>query len=460
MLAQREWRLTSLYLLGVTAPLEVYRTDVGGLDVSLFRLSLLIMLFVALSRRSGIRELFSNFRNPLAAIYTLFLAVLLLAVLAHPINVFLGGREAAQVGIGVATIILIVQVACGETIERVCQAIAVGAVLPILAGAWQGISPKLGGHGALPLLDHLPAAPGLEVTRQALAAFGPIGTRAKGTFGDPNHFGIYLLFVISLAAALALRAGFRGDRRRQVSFGALTVAAVATLVATFSRSAWMGAAVVGVIMIVGLVDAWRVGPLRRPRTSVAVFLAVAAVGLFAAVAPSVAERIAPGSRINALSDQTHGHTVRFAFDQFVAHPLLGIGPGGIGIRLHQGSRTSGAHSSYLTFAAELGVPGLFVLLLAAAFTVRLLITLWRSLRGTPNGMLAVALGAAYAGYLAGNVTYDVWLDDFHWLVLGSVAASAAKYAVGDDSRRLVAGLAAKLHPRFPAQSARLATRRR
>ncbi len=42
----------------------------------------------------------------------------------------------------------------------------------------------------------------------------------------------------------------------------------------------------------------------------------------------------------------------------------------------------------------------------------------------PNSIdwVIAALAAAYAGYLASNVVYDLWWDDFHWVVLGTLLA--------------------------------------
>jgi O-antigen ligase len=431
-----KWNLACVYLLAMAAPLEVYRTVAAGIDVSLFRLSLLIAVGVLLaSARGQLRELLANRRrglryllgwitNPLVAVYLLLACVFVLAMLVHPINTFLGQRQAAQIVIGVVALALIVRLAQNESFERVAVAVVVGAVLPVLAAIWQALAPRLGASGALPLLSHLPVASGLQVTRQALASFGPIGARSKGTFGDPNHFGIYLVFTTCLAFALMVLAGSRENRRAQVSFGAMAAASAATLVATFSRSAWIAAVIGAVVVAMGLIDAWRTGLLRPPPRRVAVFAAIGAVALSVGVIPSVAERVAPSSEINVISDRTHASTMRFAYDQFIAHPVLGIGPGGIGAKLSQRTRTSGAHSTYLTVAAELGIVGLVALLMAAATTLLYLARAYRSMHGTSMVMPVIALAGAYIGFLGANVTYDVWWDDFHWLMLGAVAVLA------------------------------------
>jgi O-antigen ligase len=424
-LAHGDWRRIALYLVAATAPLEVYRTVIGKVDISLFRLSLLIAVIV-LAVGPGRRAILARWaRLPLARAYLLYAGVVVLALAVHPINQFLAEREVAQVVIGVVAVGIIAELARTQSIERVAIAIVIGGVLPMLAAAWQGLAPEVGASEALPLLDRLPAAQGLEITRQALSSFGTVGARAKGTFGDPNHFGVYMGLVICAAVALTVIAVQRRNRSAQIAYGAMSVAAVATLVATFSRSAWVGTVVAAVLIAAGVGRAWHTEALRRPGRRVVAIAVVAAVAVSAGVAPRVAERVAPSSKINVVSDRSHANTVRFAWHQFLHHPVIGIGPGGLGIRLHSPPRTSGAHSTYLTVAAELGVLGVLALFLAIALALRTLVGAYRRLSATPMVALAVGLGAAYVGYMASNVTYDIWFDDFVWVMLGAITALGA-----------------------------------
>lgn len=435
VLSRRRWQLAMLYLLAATAPLEVYRTVIGKIDVSLFRLSLLLAIVVLAVDAQRASSFGRWTRQPLVVSYLLLGGTVVVAMFVHPINRFLGERQVAQILIGVVALGVVSELARRQSAERVATAIVMGAILPILAAAWQGFAPKVGASQALPFLDKLPAAKGLEITRQALSSFGAIGARAKGTFGDPNHFGVYLVFVVCLAMALILMAAQRGSRHNQISYGAMMAAAIATLVATFSRSAWIGGVLAALIIAAGIVRAWRIGAVRPPNRRVATLATAGALALSAGAAPRVVERVEPSSAINVVSDRTHANTVRFALRQFTDHPVLGIGPGGLGVKLRQPPRTSGAHSTYLTVAAELGAVGLLALLLAGALALRLLAGAYRALGRAPLAMLALALGAAYVGYLASNVTYDIWFDDFHWVILGAVIALAAEAGmIGEHTR--------------------------
>jgi O-antigen ligase len=346
----------------------------------------------------------------------------------HPIHQFLGVREAAQIAIGIVALAITAELVYRESLQQGAVAIVLGAVLPILAAGWQAIGPRIGASGALPLLDRLPAANGLEITRQALSSFGSVGARAKGTFGDPDHFGVYMILALGTALALTLFSLQREDRRAQISLAAMTAACAAALAATYSRSAWIGGALGTVLTLAWGFAAWRKGGLRLPGRRVMIAVIVGVLAVAAVEAPSVIERATPGSKINVVSDREHASTVRFAFRRFTAHPLLGIGPGGLGVELKLPPRTSGASSTYLSVAAQVGIFGLLFLLAAAAIAIGLRVRTYRSLEGRPSRALAVGLGAAYVGFMAANVTYDVWFDDFHWLVLGVVAGSFATLA--------------------------------
>jgi hypothetical protein len=418
----RRWERTALYLLAVSAPLEVYRTAVGKIDISLFRLSLLVAFAVLVLGSPGRRWALARWaRLPLVLTYSALGVVVVVALVVHPINQFLGVREAAQIAIGIVALAITAELVCRESPERAASAIVLGSALPVLAAAWQAIGPRIGASGALPLLDKLPAARGLEITRQALSSFGSVGGRAKGTFGDPDHFGVYLIFAMCIALALTLHSLQRDDRRSQISFAAMSTAGAVTLAATYSRSAWIGGALGALIITGWSLAAWGMGRLRLPGRRVLVPIIVGVVAVAAVEAPSVIERATPGSKINVVSDREHASTVRFAFNRFTAHPLLGIGPGGLGVELKLPPRTSGASSTYLSVAAQVGAFGLLALLAGAAIAMWMLTRAYRSLEGRALRVLPLGLGAAYLGFMAANVTYDVWFDDFHWVVLGVVA---------------------------------------
>lgn len=425
--ARGRWDRTLLYVLAVTAPLEVYRTGIAGINLSLFRLSVLGGLvwlgtdFVR--RKTGEPLVFvsGSAAKRLVLAYVLLAVLVAVSLLFTTANEFLAKRLLAVILLGVAAITVVDQLARRSPAEEILKAFALGSVLPILAASWQGLSTTFGVSAQLPLLNALPAEKGLEKTRDALISFQGVGTRVKGTFGDPNHYGVYLALVVAAAIALFLLARRQEDRRSTTMFGALLAAAGASLVATYSRTAWL-AGTVAVLAIAILVapTVRRFGVPKRLRLTTPVAIVVALLALSPA-AVVVVERLDPSSSINVETNRSHSETLHAALDQFRAHPLFGIGVGELGIVLDQGPRTSGAHSSYLTVAAELGVLGLSAVLIALALAVTVAARAYWGLRTTAAAFVPAALLSSYLAFVVANATYDLLWDDFHWVLLGGIA---------------------------------------
>jgi len=120
------------------------------------------------------------------------------------------------------------------------------------------------------------------------------------------------------------------------------------------------------------------------------------------------------------------------------HPFSGVGLGGYGHYANEPSIISSAHSTFLTVAAELGIVGVALLLGAISVT---LIAAVRSTRRASGGNRAILGGftAAYAGLAVANIIYEVWMDDFQWVLFGLVLALTTQPYVallkGRDDKR-------------------------
>ena len=436
LLLRGDWHRTCVYLVGLTAPLEVYRTTVRDLNPSLFRLSLAIAavtVVVGLVRDRGTswRELVSARAYPLAGAYLVLLLVVAMSIAANG-DTFLGRRLVAVLLVGIVGMVVLTELVRRTSIQTLAVALVAGAVLPILAACWQVLAPEVGADQSLPLLSELPVAEGLEQARSESAVLSAGATdeettRLKGTFVDPNHFGAYLVFVLALASALAASA-FRRDRRDQAAaLAALGFATASVLVGTYSRSAWVAAAVAvaGAALVAGPA-LWR----SLPRRVLIAGTAVLAVTALAALAiPDVRDRLSPGSAVNASSNAVHRENAEVGLDAFRERPLLGIGPGELSARMNAGVRTSAADSTYVTVVAELGAVGLFALLLTAGLALQ---ALW--LRRHEHDLLPLALAGAYAGFLVANVFYDqLWWRDFHFTIVGLVVALSALHVASPRS---------------------------
>jgi hypothetical protein len=425
VIAKREIERSAILLIFVTAPLEVYRTPLAGYNISLFRLSLLIGAIVVLVR--GRRRIASSIRQPLPWLYLVFVAVMAASLLTASDNSFLGVRLLSQVLIGALTVMVIVGLAVGLTGVDCARSFLVGAILPLLAACSQGILFTFGVRPSNPLLDFLPAASGLEKTRLDNVFIGEQGIRLSGTFGDPNHFGVYLVVVIMLALGLSVRSAVDpASRFDALTFGSLAAAATVTLLATYSRTAMLGLLVASAAL--AALGMTRRRDLKLRLLNIRAGLAVILIGaiLVAPLAPRLAARLDPNQRENAISNNNHAETARIALTDYRRNPIAGIGLSDLGPKLNQGVRTSGAHSAYLTVAAELGSIGLLILLTAAAWTFLSLTRLLRRQASVPSAAVPVALLAAYVGFAVANATYDLWWDDFHWVLLGSIAVASAE----------------------------------
>jgi hypothetical protein len=417
----RNARRAMLLLLAVTAPLEVYRTPILDVNVSLFRLSLLAAVVTVLVTPS-IRGRFPGaFQSRLPLCYGALAGLMLISLVSLSDNVGLGARLTGQVVVGTIAIACVATLAAGEPPARLMRYLIAGSALPILAAGWQRLSLELGGEGVLPLLSLLPVPEGLEVTREPVSTFE--GTlRLRGTFGDPTHFGAYLTIVAAVIAGAALASLRNRDRRAASVYGLLLVVAVAVTVGTYSRSAWLG---MGTALAIVAVASWMRLIRERPGSllpaAIPVGLAAVFIVLSAPFAPTIEARLGPSQQSNVVSNTAHERTVSVALDELADNPLAGIGLADLGPKLDQAVRTSGAHSSYLTVAAELGGAGLLLLIAALVFAVQRLLSA-RSASDQVGRLLLHATTAGYAGFAVASLFYDLWWDDFHWVVLGLIAS--------------------------------------
>jgi len=428
---------TIVCLLAATAPLEVYRTTIAEMNVSLFRLSVAVavMTFVLGGGSPSLRSWLSSprrrvplWRTPGSAIvisYVVLATLVLASIALNPASPFLGLRLAASIVIGVVVIVMLVAFARDLSTEQLLAIVATTAALPILAGCWQLIAFSRGWDPALPLLNQLPLAEGLEKSRDSAQLLGATGIRARATFGDSNHYGAYLICIVALAAGSFVVALLRRDSRGAVCGGALAAASCCAIVATYSRSAWLGCGAALVLALALSVPTLRTRVPRRVLLVGAASVVVMAIGV-APLTPTIRERFDSAASTTETSNRSHVESVEFASRTFGSNPLFGIGIGGIGQRLDQGPRTSGAHSSYLTTAAELGLPGLLALLFAGGAVLLVFLRYYKRTRGSSESAVALGLLAGYSGLLAANLVYDLWWDDFHWILVSLAVLVASR----------------------------------
>jgi O-antigen ligase len=228
--------------------------------------------------------------------------------------------------------------------------------------------------------------------------------RAQGLFIEPNELGCFCSMAGLAAIGLALGARtFRG--RMLAGLGVALI--LAALALSLSRGAWLGT-FAGLMFLLLMVSQARraVALLAVPLVMAAVF-----VNAFLPDHPRV-QVIGERARVLTKSDQPYeGRPAIWneALRQIRAEPVSGSGPGNFSV----GSRrlastgetvyTRHAHNLYLNTAAELGLPGLALLLaLIATLAVTALTTLRALKRQSRPGDRAVVAGLA-AGVLSFGV---------------------------------------------------------
>jgi O-Antigen ligase len=411
-------RLWPAALLVMTAPLEVYRSSSGaGANVSLFRLALLVAIGALCIDLARGRMRFPRALAVPLVIYGGLVLWQLISLFTVTSNPSLAHRFIGQYVAGLAAAFVITCYVERKDLRIIGPLFAAAAVLPLVAGAYRVFSVSRGGGGDLPGLTELPLDLAIEAARQS-GSFLLDGTqRLNATFTDPNLFGFYIATVFILSVALTCRALFADKPvrwRAAVSYVLLMVSAAVALAGTYSRSAWLLAAagVTALAVLLGR-EFW-----SRTRVIAGCVGAVAALGL---ASPFIISRLESSEPGNAKSTQVHEHAVNIALELVARHPLVGVGLGGYGRYAGEPAIISSAVSTYLTVAAELGLPGL-ILLLGAIVTT--LVAAVRTVVVSTGGdrMLLAGLVAAFAGLALANTIYEAWMDDFQWVLFGLVLA--------------------------------------
>lgn len=263
---------------------------------------------------------------------------------------------------------------------------------------------------------------------RAEAGGAVVANRIEGVLGGPNHLGGFAAMVALLAAALAV--GGRTRRVRILAAGAV-VPAVAALLFSLSRGAWMGAATGGVALAVLLPES------RRYALAGGSALVVVALAFGALQPDAVQVEVVQARLSTVVSGDVGPYDDRPAIwaegrRHVMEKPLTGQGPGNFPVasaRWHSDVRAgvSHAHNTILTVAAE---AGLVAAALVVIFTVAIARTAWRAAqraRGFAN-RAAVAGCAAALATLIGHGVVDYTLRSpvlrvLPWLLVGLVLAA-------------------------------------
>lgn len=274
------------------------------------------------------------------------------------------------------------------------------------------------------------------------------GGRARwpGTLAHANHLGTYVAMTLPLALWLARRSI---SRRGRGVYAAAVLVALAALVATLSRGAWVGFAVGGIVFIA---LAWRAGRLHAARggsereratrrrgpgdiigAALLVVVPVSAL-LLTPLRPALLTRFHQLTNLNEPSANMRVLMWRAGIRMAMDHPLLGVGTDAYLAafpryrtpafwRLEWNVSPAKAHNELIHIAATQGVLGLFAALVVVFLATR---AVWRA---TSHPNPEASLGAAAAGgSLAAFGLSD--LVSFTVVSTGCLAAALAGWAAG------------------------------
>jgi len=236
--------------------------------------------------------------------------------------------------------------------------------------------------------------------------------RVMSTVRDPNSYGSYLLIIIALAATYLRVVRRVGSRYLLVGVLGLSVI---NLLATYSRSAWVGLAFVSVLLLsFWIKDSSRRQKLTREAklviSSALVGLIVISAGGLYAIRDSYAfQNIVFHADDSTVLETPNQKRLRFWRESAAAtvENPVGHGPGTAGLPSirNQEQGTVLNENYYLQIAYEVGVAGflLFISILAI-----IAIRLWRSAR---RNTIAVALLASFVGLAITNFLVHIWANE-------------------------------------------------
>lgn len=256
--------------------------------------------------------------------------------------------------------------------------------------------------------------------------------RAQGVFTQPNELGSFAAMMLLIALGVLCARASRALRALAIL---AAVASAGALTLSFSRGAWIGAAVGLVVLLVLL-------PAARPRMLAAALVALTVVSILAAVRPEEPRLELARGRIGSIGEPSANPydprpaLWREGWRQATEAPVIGQGPGGFRAAAAGADSVARvdvphAHNALLTVAAEAGIPAaalLVALTLAAGLTLRATVRRLAEARQATEAALIAGLAAALATVVThGVVDYTLRngvLFLLAWFLLGLALAAA------------------------------------
>lgn len=243
-------------------------------------------------------------------------------------------------------------------LRQVLSLFLLGLIIPILFGWFQVLS----GSSPESTLFGVGAKDANTVGVAVVESGDDRLLRAYGTFPHPNIFGGYIAVGIVALAWLS-----RDVRNHQQLIGALLFSVLlgATLIVTFSRSAWLGLFLAFLVLLALMLWQRRLPPRRAIPTMVVGLASV--LSTLVVFHSEVFSRFDSTQRLEVISIEERASQYQTFGEVFFSSPVMGVGPQAYTFileRLNPGHPVwsyQPIHNVYLLIFAELGLTGLLAL---------------------------------------------------------------------------------------------------
>lgn len=418
LICYRPW--LAAYAILATAPLIAYRHDLLNFNFTLQRTFIFIGAAAVLVRMAAARRL-GVMRAPILFWIPVYLGIKVLD-LARTQKPEYAVRQIAIIGFGLLIVWIMTEtLRSARRVHAACLALALSSTVPVGLGVEQFIVFVSGGRPTLPLQHYLtplePDDPRLSSAFAASSGEWGDAIRPAGTLGGAVAFGEYVSTVFCLVLGVVITS--RGRRRAGLAVALYLVVLAALIVTSFSRSAWISAAV-GVASVLFIVNTRRQIRVRWGWVITSVISVIGGTLIIRSFYPD-----ALNYNFFTMFDTTttrvseHLELRIAAMKLFLASPLIGVGLGNYGTLTGQGGLLSSAHAALATELAEGGVLGSTAL---AMICLSVWLPLLREIRAGHGSTLlpwAVGLFGGITTLCFNNIVlYDTLFRDTSWPLLG------------------------------------------
>jgi len=246
--------------------------------------------------------------------------------------------------------------------------------------------------------------------------------RVMSTLRDPNSFGSYIIIIGSIALAFLARS--KNAQLRKLTLWLLVLSGLA-LWYTFSRSAWLGFAASGAVVLLLNFKKHIASTSTRKYILIGLACLVILAGLFAARRTYFAQNVIFHADKSTVLENPNQLRLRFWREsvQDATHNPLGHGPGTAGLASIHNTKQGVVltENYYLQIAHELGIAGI-VLFVAILCWVGL-----RLYRLAGKDILALGLLASFIGLALTNFLVHIWANEavaYTWWALAGLVIGA------------------------------------